>query len=168
MKQTIKTDEILKAFKVLSTAKYDKLSDDDKIKLWKITCVMMPFATKYEELEKDAAMKFKPTTEGFEERYEKAQGVERMLRFPNVDASTLPMGPAEYNQFIADEMTPYNKVVAEALKEFADKKVELTFDGLSSEAFAKLMASNDWVMGNAAKLGMLIIEPEKPEEKKEG
>lgn len=158
MKQTIKTDEVLKAFKVLSTAKYDKLSDEDKIKLWKITCAMMPYTTKYEELEKDAAQKFKPTTEGFDERLEKAQGVERMLHFPNYDATKLPMGAAEYNQFIVNEMNPYNKVVAEALKEFADKEIEITFDGISSEAFGKLMASNDWVMGNVAKLGMLIVE----------
>ena len=158
MEKKIKTDEVLKAFNILSMAKYDKLSDEDKIKLWKITCAMMPYATQYEELQKDAAKKFKPATEGFDERLEKAQGVERMLRFPNVDATTLPMGAAEYNQFIANEMNPYNKVVAEALKEFADKEVSLTFDGLSSEAFGKLMASNEWVMGNVAKLGMLIVE----------
>ncbi|MBQ6378035.1 MAG: hypothetical protein IJJ56_04495 [Prevotella sp.] len=158
MEKTIKTGELLNAFKVLSTAKYDKLSDDDKIKLWKISCAMMPFATQYEDLEKDAAKRFKPTTEGFDERMEKAQGVERMLRFPNLDASTLPMGAAEYNQFIVREVNPYNKLVADALKEFSDAEVKLKFDGITKEAFGKLMASNGWAIGDVTKLGMLIVE----------
>ena len=40
----------------------------------------------------------------------------------------------------------FNKLLAKAVKEFADAEVELEFDALSEDAFAKLMASNDWTM----------------------
>lgn len=155
MKQTLKTEKILSAYRVISTAKYSKLDDADKIKVWKIAKAMKPIATQFEDDSKDAAEKMKPT-EDFAERLQKAQEYERMLR-ANEDMSKSPMGAAEYNAFL-NEFQKYNKLVTDAVKEFADKEVELDFDGLSDDAFGKLMASNEWTMEQVMEIGTLIVE----------
>ena len=76
MKKTVKTSEILSTFNVLSNAKYGKMEDSDKIKVWKICRKLKPIATKFDEDTKDAAEKMKPT-EDFDERLSKAQQYER-------------------------------------------------------------------------------------------
>ena len=58
-KVTLTTEKVLTAFNVLKGASYQKMTDDDKIKLWKIARSMKPIATKFEEDSKDAAEKLK-------------------------------------------------------------------------------------------------------------
>lgn len=155
MKQTLKTEKILSAYRVISTAKYSKLDDADKVKVWKIAKAMKPVATQFDEDSKDAAEKLKPTDD-FGERLQKAQEYERMLR-ANEDMSKSPMGAAEYDAFLK-EFQDYNKLVSDAVKEFADKEVELVFEGISEDAFGKLMASNEWTMEQVIEIGTLIVE----------
>lgn len=154
-KQTIKTEKVLNAYRVLSTAKYGKMDDGDKIKVWKIARTLKPVADKFEDDSKDAAEKFKPS-EDFSERLQKAQDYERMVKDGNADMTKLPMGAAEYGEFVK-EFQKYNKLVGDAIKEFADKEVELEFEKLSEDAFGKLMASNEWTMEQAMEIGMLIV-----------
>ena len=66
------------------------------------------------------------------------------------------MGAAEYNEFIK-KLQDYNRLVGEAVKEFADKEVEIEFEPLSEESFGKLMASNEWTMEQTVEIGMLIV-----------
>jgi len=153
-KQTIKTEKVLSAYRVLSTAKYSKMSDEDKIKVWKIARTLKPVADKFEDDSKDASEKFKP--EGFDENLRKAQEYERVTKDKDADASKLEMGAAEYGGFIK-ELQKYNKIVGDAIKEFADKEVELEFEKLTEDAFGKLMASNEWTMEQAMEIGMLIV-----------
>ena len=153
-KQTIKTEKVLSAYRVLSTAKYTKMDDADKIKVWKIARALKPVATKFEDDSKDASEKFKP--EGFDENLRKAQEFERVTKDANADASKLEMGAAEYNAFIK-ELQKYNKLVGDAIKEYAEKEVEVEFDALSEDAFGKLMASNEWTMEQTLEIGMLIV-----------
>ena len=154
-KKTIKTEKVLGAYNVLNTAKYSKLDDADKVKVWKIARALKPVATKFDEDSKDAAEKMKP--EGFDENLRKAQEYERVTKDANADASKLEMGAAEYGAFIK-ELQKYNKLVGEAVKEYADKEVELEFEPLSEDAFGKLMASNEWTMEQTVELGMLVVE----------
>lgn len=156
MKQTIKTEKVLAAFRVLSTAKYAKMSDEDKIKVWKIARKMKPVAERFEDDSKDAAEKMKPF-EDFDEKLSKAQDYERKMKDENLDASTLPMGAAEYSEFVG-EFQKYNILVNKAVREFAEKEVELEFDALSEEAFGKLMASNEWTMEQVMTISELITE----------
>lgn len=156
MKKTLKTKEILSAHQVLGTAKYEKLEDADKIRVWKIARQMKPIATKFDEDAKDAAEKMKPSDD-FTERLQKAQEYEQMIRKPDLDAQKLPMGAAEYDEFIK-ELRKYNKLVDDAVREFADKEVELDFEPVSEDAFGKLMASNQWTMAQAVELGEMITE----------
>jgi hypothetical protein len=164
MKKSIKTSEILTAFNVLNSAKYGSMSDDDKIKVWKITRALKPIATKFDEDSKDAAEKMKPKYEGgFDETLQKAQEYERMIRDTKVDAKKLPMGAAEYDAFIK-EFKAYNDLVGKAVEEFAKKEVTINIELLSDDAFGKLMASNDWTFGQTTALSEIICEPAEAEE----
>ena len=158
MKKSIKTSEILAAYNVLNTAKYGSMEDSDKIKVWKITRTLKPIATKFDEDSKDAAEKMKPKYEGgFDETLQKAQEYERMIRDPKADTKKLPMGAAEYDAFI-EKFKEYNKLVGKAVEDFANKEVKIDIEPLSDDAFGKLMASNEWTMGQAVALSEIICE----------
>lgn len=155
-KLTLKTEKVLAAYRTLSTAKYTKLEDADKIKAWKIARKLKPVATKFEEDSQDAAEKMKPT-EDFDEQLQKAQEYERMTKQPDFDAQKLPMGAAEFSQFV-EKLNAYNRLVGDAVKDFADKEVELEIEPLTEEAFGRLMASNEWTMEQAVTLGDIVCE----------
>lgn len=152
--KTIKTDKVLSAFRVLNTAKYSKMDDEDKIKVWKIARALKPVADKFDEDSKDAAEKFKPS-EDFGDNLQKAQEYER-LRNAGEDMTKAPMGAAEYGEFVK-EFQKYNKLVTDAIKEFAEKEVEVEFEPLSDAAFGKLMSSNDWTVEQAMEIGALVM-----------
>lgn len=154
MTKKVKTEKVLGAFNVLNTAKYAKMDDADKIKVWKIARALKPIATKFDEDSKDAAEKLKP--EGFDDDLRKAQEYERVTKDKEADASKLEMGAAEYGEFIK-KLKEMNKLVADALKEFANKEVDIDFEPISEDAFTKLMASNDWTMEQAVMIGELIV-----------
>ena len=144
MKKTIKTKELMEAYQVLGSAKYQKLSDEDKVKVWKITRQLKPHAMKYMEDEQDAREKMMPY-EGFQEQVAKAQQYELERKAGRED---LQMTEQEYFGVVAD-MMKYNKVVDDAFRELQDKEVEIDVEPLSEDAFAKLMSSNDWNMQQA-------------------
>ena len=154
MTRKVKTEKVLGAFNVLNTAKYAKMDDADKIKVWKIARALKPIATKFDEDSKDAAEKLKP--EGFDDDLRKAQEYERVTKDKDADASKMEMGAAEYGEFIK-KLKEMNKLVADALKEFANKEVDIDFEPISEDAFTKLMASNDWTMEQAVMIGELIV-----------
>lgn len=153
---TMTTEKVLAAWRTLNQAKYQKLDDADKVKVWKATRALRPIAEKFDEDLKDAAKKLKPS-EDFDERLAKAQKYEVMIKQPDLDAEQLPMGAAEYTNFI-DEFHAYNKLVDEAMKEYAQQKVEIEVEPLSEESFAKLMASNDWTMAQVVSLDDILVE----------
>lgn len=154
-KLTIATEKVLAAYNVLSSAKYSKLDDADKIKVWKITRALKPVAEKFDEDSKDAAEKMKP--EGYDENLPKAQEYERMMKDSEMDASKLPMGAAEYQKFV-EEFKAYNKLVGDSISDFAKKEVEVEVEQLSEDAFGKLMASNDWNMAQVSVLDGVVTE----------
>ena len=156
MKTKITTEKVLNAYRIISGAKYTKMDDADKIKVWKIARALKPVATKFDEDSKDAAEKMKPS-EDFADNLQKAQEFERITKEKDFDASKLPMGAAEYNEFIK-KLQDYNRLVGEAVKEFADKEVKIEFEPLSEESFGKLMASNEWTMEQTVEIGMLIVQ----------
>ena len=155
-KLTLTTEKALAAYNVLSSAKYSKLDDADKIKVWKITRKLKPIAEKFDEDSKDAAEKMKPS-EDFDENLAKAQEYERTIKQPDFDASKLPIGAAEYAKFI-EEFKAYQKLVNDSISGFAKKEVEVEIDTLSEDAFGKLMASNDWNMAQVVALDGIVTE----------
>ena len=152
----LKTEDVLKAYNVISTAKYGKLDDADKIKVWKIAREMKPIAEKFREDSEDAQQKMKPT-EDFDEQLQKAQQYEIEIRKPDCDAAKLPIGAAEYGKFI-EEFKAYQKLVNDTISDFAKKEVEVEIETISEEAFGKLMASNDWNMAQVVALDGIVTE----------
>lgn len=154
MKKTVKTSEILSVYQIIGNAKYGKMSDDDKVKVWKIARKLKPVATKFEDDTKDAADKMKPY-EDFDQKLQKAQEYERLKndKKPTIDV----MSTADYDNFIAD-FKQYKNIVDKAIKEFADKEVEIEFDAISEEAFGKLITSNEWTFGQVTLLGEFVCE----------
>ena len=155
-KLTLTTEKVLAAFNVLSSAKYSKLDDADKIKVWKITRKLKPVAEKFDEDSKDAAEKMKPS-EDFDERLAKAQEYERTIKQTDFDASKLPMGAAEYGKFI-EEFKAYKKLVDDTIRDFAKKDVEVEIETISEDAFVKLMVSNDWNMAQVVAIDGIVAE----------
>lgn len=155
MKVKIETQKVLVLHRILASAKYGKLDDADKVKVWKIARKLKPVADKFEDESKDAAEKMKPTDD-FAERLQKAQEYERLVKDQNADAQKLPMGPSEYGDFIK-VFQEYNRLVGEAVKEFAEKEVEIDFEPVTEETFGKLMASNEWTMDQAVQLGEFLV-----------
>ena len=154
MKKTVKTEEVLKIYNIINVAKYGKMDDADKVKVWKIARKTKPIATKFEEDLKDAAEKMKPGNE-FDANLQKAQEYER-LKQEGKDPSSA-MSDSDYKKFV-EEFKEYQKLIDKAVKEFANKEVEIEFDTISEDAFGKLMASNEWDMNQATTLGDMIVE----------
>ena len=153
MKKTLKTQEILGLFNVLSNAKYGKMEDADKIKVWKITRALKPVAEKFDEDTKDAAEKMKPT-EDFDERLSKAQQYDRAQQQQKPTDDIMRM--EDYENFIKD-FKEYQKLINDAVKDFAEKEVEIDFEPLNEESFGKLMASNEWDMKQTMTVGDIIV-----------
>jgi len=155
-KVTLTTEKVLDAFNVVSTAKYSKLDDADKVKVWKVARALKPVADKFADDRDDAAKKLLPT-EDFEERRAKAQQYQAMLGDKQADMTEAPITPNEFWKFF-NENIAYNKTLNDALADFGKKEVEIEFEPLSEEAFGKLMASNDWTFDFALKLSDIICE----------
>ena len=155
MKKTVKTSEILSIFNIINNAKYGKMADEDKIKVWKIARKLKPVASKFDDDSKDAAEKFKDGIKDFDERLAKAQQYEQAKQQDKPTEEI--MRDADYEAFIKD-FKDYQKLLNEAVKEFADKKVEVEFDAITEDAFGKLMASNDWTIAQVTTLGDFICE----------
>ena len=141
--KTISTDKILQAYNLLNAAKYNKLSDADKIAILKITCTIKPIAVEYQDACKDAVEKLK--FEGFDEQLAKARNYEKSK---NAGDDNLPMSDEEYSEFIK-KLVEYDKIVKDAIKQLGDKEVEIDVDTMTEDSFGKLMASNDWTMEQA-------------------
>lgn len=155
-KLNLTTEKVLAAYNVVSTAKYSKLEDADKIKVWKIARALKPVATKFDEDTRDAAEKMKPSDD-YNDRLMKARQYERLSRQKDADMSKSEMGPAEYDAFMK-EFEAYNKLVADTIKDFAKKEVEIEFEPITEDAFCKLMDSNDWTIDQVTILGDIICE----------
>lgn len=152
----MKTEKVFSAFVVLSTAKYEKLSDEEKIKVWKIARALKPVAAKFEEDSKDAAEKLVPYKE-FPEDLQRAEDYRIKIKKPDLDPATLPMGAAEYSEFL-QKQAKYQKTVNDAMKEFAQAEVDVNFEPITEETFQKLMNSNDWNFGQVTNVGDVIVK----------
>ena len=155
-KVVIKTADALKAFNVLGTAKYSKLEDCDKVKVWHLFRKLKPMAEKFEDDSRDAAERLKPEGD-FDDRLAKAQSYEQIVKRNDGDSEKLPMGAAEYDKFVK-EFKKYNKLVTDAVKDFGEKEVKIEFEPLNEDSFGKLMNSNDWTMEQVVSLAEIICE----------
>lgn len=151
MKKSIKTVEIAKLYNQLSKTGYSKLSDDDRIKLWKTLRSMKPVVDKFEEDKKAAANDLMPGGD-FILKYQRALAYEKAE-----DKSAVNMTQEEYNQF-AQEFKSFTNLVNKAIEDLNNTMVEIDIYPLDEEGFSRLMASNDWTMEQVLAISDYITE----------
>ena len=144
----MKSQEALAVWKILSQAKYSKMSDADKVKAWKACRSLKSAATAFEDACKDAAQSMKPDGD-YDGQLRRAMQYEQ-----HRDRSD--MTDEEYRAFL-DDFKKYNTLVGDAVREYGEKEVEVSFEPLSDEAFGALMASNDWNMQQADMVGDYLL-----------
>ena len=147
----LKTKEIAAAYGIINAAKYQKLSDDDKVKVWKISRKLSPIAEQYEKDIEDARQKLTPS-EDFSQKLQKAIHYQNLKE--DDDKESL-MSEEEYRKIVV-EWNNYNSLLDKALKELAEKKIAIEVDAITEEAFGKLMSSNDWSFEQVGKLEFMI------------
>lgn len=125
MKTTV--DKIVKAYAKLGDVKVTTLEDKEVMKVIRMRKAMRPVSEDFNAFLEDVKTKFKP--EGFEETVRKAQeGWDKMSDSEKRAANEL--------------VTGYNRKVDEAVKEEADREVEIEFETLSEDSLTKLMKEN--------------------------
>ena len=153
MEKRVECKDIAMAYKVLAGAKYQKMSDDDRVKIWKITRALKAVAVSYESDVQSAQKELMPDDE-FSQNFQKARQYEQMKA---KNEENLPMSESEYNEFV-ELFKGYQTLVNQALEDIAKKEIALDFEPISEEAFGQLMASNDWTLEQASALGEVIVE----------
>ena len=148
----MKTMEAVEAYRILGDAKYQKMSDEGKIKVWKITRQLKPVATHYDEERQDASQKMMPD-EDFMQRLHKAQ----LYEIQKKEGKETELSDEEYQKFLK-EFTEYDALVKKTLQEISEKEIELKYEPLSEDDFGKLMASNDWDLKQVEKISFVSEE----------
>ena len=147
----LKTKEVAEAYNIISAAKYQKLSDDDKVRVWRISRKLCPVAEQYEKDVEDAKIKLLPT-EDFPQRLQVALQYQSIK---DAGGEDFPISQEEFNRTAAD-WNSYNGLLNKALKEIAEKTVAIEIEPVTEEAFGRLMASNDWSFAQAGALEFII------------
>lgn len=148
----LKVSNVVNAYQVLGEASYEKMADEDKIKVWKISKQLKPIAKKFEE-DRDDAQKKLITDPEFTNKLTKAQAYELMTKKGQTE--DLPLSAKEYELYMVD--IKKNMILMEkALKEELDKEVDIEFEPLTEEAFSLLMASNSWKIKQVDLLDFII------------
>jgi hypothetical protein len=157
MSKKVKTKEVLVAWQVLGQAKYDKLDNDQKVHVFHIGQQLKPIATAFSDYSADAAEKMQPSAD-FQERWDKAKVYETMTANPKADMEQLPMGPAEYKEFMVKEYFPFDRLWKKAIKDEGDKEVELKFDPISEEVLFALADANKWNVDQTTAVAAIVCK----------
>lgn len=157
MSKKVKTKEVLVAWQVLGQAKYDKLDSDQKVHVFHIGQQLKPIATAFSDYSADAAEKMQPSAD-FQERWDKAKVYETMTANPKADMEQLPMGPAEYKEFMVKEYFPFDRLWKKTIKDEGDKEVELKFDPISEEVLFALADANKWNVDQTTAVAAVVCK----------
>jgi hypothetical protein len=157
MSKKVKTKEVLVAWQVLGQAKYDKLDSDQKVHVFHIGQQLKPIATAFSDYSADAAEKMQPSAD-FQERWDKAKVYETMTANPKADMEQLPMGPAEYKEFMVKEYFPFDRLWKKAIKDEGDKEVDLKFDPISEEVLFALADANKWNVDQTTAVAAVVCK----------
>lgn len=164
MKQEIKTEKLLVAYRILSAAKCSKMEDADKIKVWKIQRAMKPVAEQFDDDIRTAGETLKP--EGYDDALQKALTLEQKekkafgeltQRNEREFVAMLSEKNEDYSKF-QQMHTKYRKLVDDAVKEYADKEATLEYEPLSEDAFAAFVSSNDWTLEKISLIADYIVK----------
>ena len=163
----IKVSEVIAVSQILDSAKYTELEKADKSKLLRLTLAFKDVTDKFNEDTKTVAEKIKKSDfKDYDEHLLKVQEYERLQQTKG-DMSKAPIGAAEHDKFMNEEYIPFNELVNETMKPYAEKEISLDVELLSESAFDGLMSSNDWTIGQVKFLAGYIREEKKDKSKEE-
>jgi hypothetical protein len=157
MNKKVKTKEVLAAWQVLSQAKFDKLDDNEKVHVFHIGQELKPIATAFSDYSADAMEKMKPSGD-FQERWDKAKIYETMTQNPNANMDELPMGPAEYKDFMLKDYFKFDRLWRKAIKEEGDKEVTLKFAPLDESTLFQLADANKWNVDQSTAVAAVVCK----------
>lgn len=143
----ITTEKILSVYNLISDAKLTKMEDCDKFKMIKIIRALKPVVTNFEDFKKVAKDKLKGDNHDY--MLEKAQ----QWRAEGEKTTLSESERIEINRYFND----YNNKISECLKDEGLKENELDYEPLKEYVFGKLVASNDWTLGQIAAIEEVII-----------
>lgn len=147
----MKVKKIAEAYNVLSGAKINKCEDGEKVAVWKVCHAIKKVAEDYQEACKDATEKLNDI-EDYESKMQKA------LEYESKKGENCEMKADEYKAFVA-EYDRVRKLVDSAVKEIVDADADLGAEGISEDAFGRLLASNpDWEMRQIEVVSDVIIK----------
>ena len=147
----LRVEDITAAYVLLGGAKYQKLSDEDKVKVWKISRKLSSIAEQYSKDVEDAKQRLLPS-EDFPQKLQMALKYQSLRDSGEKD---LPITEEEFSK-IAAEWNNYNAILDKALRDRAEEKVSIEIEPITEEAFGKLMASNDWSFEQVNKLEFIL------------
>lgn len=150
----ISIGKIYKAYNLISVCKLTKMSDEGKIKIWKILKTLKPVRDKFNNEIQIAVDKFKPFND-YDSKLEKCKKYEDMIS-KNV-TEELPVTEEEYKSFMV-EYIKYNDLVNKAIDDYSENTYILDINLLSEEEYESLITSNDWDASDVMFLGEIITQ----------
>ena len=148
MKKNLTTAVIVTAFHLLNEAKITKMEDSDKFTVIKALRVLKKIAVEFDEFKKDSEARLKP--ENYDDILKKAQQWQ-------TEGENTTLSEEErkgINLFFAE----YTAKVNECIREESEKEREVEYAMLNEEAFGKLVASNDWTLGQIDAVSEVVAE----------
>lgn len=145
MEKIVKLKTVAEVFGLMKTAKYSKMSDAEKISVWKIYKAIKPIGQEFESDVEDLKQKLVPY-ENFTDDVQKAINYENAKMNNEVISD---MTDDDYKKFI-NIFRHFNKSVNDAVEEFEKKEITISFEPLKEESFNRFRASNDWTFEQAA------------------
>lgn len=153
----MKRSELLKVWELIKNGKFSKVSGDGKIKYVKMLAKLSPVVKDFESYRETITEKLMSEHEGFKDKLQEAQNYEAYQKDNSLEKPK--MTEKEYKAFILVVME-YNKQVAEALNEEADKELDVKYDKLTPTEFGCFCDSNDFTGEQAMSLAELMCEME--------
>lgn len=141
-----KTNEIVNAYALLKDAKSSKMEDADRFKVVKALRQIKKIAEDFEDFRNDAMEQLKG--EKHDEMLEKA----KQWQNEGQNTSLTEKERIAINEYF-DE---YNKKVTDCLKDELEKTHTLDYETLSDDAFSKLIATNDWTLGQIEQISTIL------------
>lgn len=153
----MKKADLLKVWELIKNGKFSKLSGDGKIKYVKMLAKLSPVIKDYESYRETITEKLMSEHEGFKDKLQEAQTYEAYQKDNSLEKPK--MTEKEYRAFILIVME-YNKQVAEALNEEANKELDVKYDKLTSTEFGCFCDSNDFTGEQALMLADVMCQME--------
>lgn len=151
----MKKGDLISIWQLVKDSKFGKMTSEGKTKYVKMIAKLSPVVKEFETYRETIAEKLMSEHENFKENLQDAQKYEAWMKDNTLEKPK--MTEEEYKDFI-QVVIEYNKSVAAALNEEAEKEVEVKFDKLTTTEFGCFIDSNDFTTEQAAEIMRLLCD----------